>query len=179
MLKSTMGVIGRRTSEAFANVIVGNTVKELEDKYSFLRNVHIKGTKYTEIFEIITIDQDIEEIEKNKLGTTMREFLENIILSMGKNAGYYFIKEIKEDLPFPFVESIKEIGVDLDFLQLKFITEIKEFSKFNIENHDILKNVFTTIFEILDRNIGRDSAYLILNELINRYNIIKQIINTI
>ncbi len=171
MIKSTIGVIGRRTSEAYANVIVGNAVKELEGKYSFLSNVHIKGTKYTEIFEIISIDEDIEEVERNKLGTTMREFLKNIILLMGKNAGYYFIKEIKEDLPFSFVESIKEIGVDLDFLQLQFITEIKEFSKYKIENHDLLKNVFTTIFEILDRNIGRDSAYLILNEFVTRLQI--------
>lgn len=168
MLKSTIGVIGRRTSEAYANVIVGNTVKKLEEKYSFLSNVHIKGTKYTEIFEIITIDQEIEDIGKNELGTTMREFLENIIMTMGKNAGYYFIKEIKEDLPSPYVESIKEIGVDLDFLQLQFITEIKEFSKYNIENHDILKNVFTTIFEILDRNIGRDSAYSLINDFTTR-----------
>ena len=171
MIKSTIGVIGRRTSEAYANVIVGNAVKKLEGKYSFLSNVHIKGTKYTEIFEIISIDEDIEEVEKNKLGTTMKEFLENIILSMGKNAGYYFIKEIKEDLPFSFVESIKEIGVDLDFLQLQFITEIKEFSKYKIENHDLLKNVFTTIFEILDRNIGRDNAYFILNEFVTRLQI--------
>jgi hypothetical protein len=87
---------------------------------------------------------------------------------MGKNAGYYFIKEIKEDLPFNFIESIKEIGVDLDFLQLQFITEIKEFSKYSIENHDIFKNVFTTIFEILNRNIGRDSAYSLLNDFTTR-----------
>ncbi len=168
ILKTSIGIIGRRTSEAFANVIVSNAIKSLKNQYSFLKYIHIKGTKYSEIFEIISIDQEIEEIDKEIIGITTRKYIENIILSMGKNAGYYFIKEIKEDLPFSFIESIKEIGVDLDYLQLKFITEIKEFSKYKIENHDIFKNVFKKIFEILDRNIGRNSAYLLLNEFITR-----------
>ena len=171
ILKSSIGVIGRRTSEAYANVIVSNAIKNLESQYSFLKYIHIKGTKYSEIYEIVSIDQEIEEIDRETIGITTRKYIENIILSMGKNAGYYFIKEIKEDLPFPFVETIKKIGVDLDYIQLKFITEIKEFSKYKIENHDLFKNVFITIFEILDRNIDRDSAYSLINEFVTRLQI--------
>jgi hypothetical protein len=171
MLKSAIGVIGRRTSDSYANVIVDNSLGKLSERYPFLNYVHIKGTKYTEVFEIVTIDQEINEVNIEKIGNILREFLENIILQMGKNAGYYFLREIKEDLPFSYIESIKNIGVDLDYLQLKFITEIKNFSKFNIENHDIFKNVFNTVFEILDRNIGKDSAYLILSETVSRLQI--------
>lgn len=171
MLKSTIGVIGRRTSESYANVIVNNAVNELTEKYPYLSCVNIKGTKYTEIVEIVTIDQEIDEIEINKVGLVLRDFLIKIILLMGKNAGYYFLREIKEDLPFSYIEAIKDIGVDLDYLQLKFITEIKKLSELNIENHDIFKNVFITIFEILDRSIGRDSAYLILSETVSRLRI--------
>ena len=171
IIKSTIGVIGRRTSDIYANVIVGNAIHQLEDKYSFLKDVHINGAKYSEIFEIVKIDQQIESVDKKEIGTSMREFVENIILSMGKNAGYYFIREIKDDLPFDFVESIKEIGIDLDYLQLKFITEIKEFSKYRLENHDIIKNVFTTVYQILDRNMGMENAYKLLNEFVNRLQI--------
>jgi len=171
MLKSTIGVLGRRTSESYANLIVNDDIDKLSEKYPFLRYVHIKGTKYTEVFEIVTIDQEINEVGIEKIGNTLREFLENVIIQMGKNAGYYFLREIKEDLPFSYIESIKNIGVDLDYLQLKFITEIKDFSMFKIENHDILKNVFKTVFEILDRNIGRDSAYLVLSETVSRLQI--------
>ena len=33
ILRSTIGVIGRRTSEAYANIIISNALKELEEKY--------------------------------------------------------------------------------------------------------------------------------------------------
>ena len=171
MLKSTIGVLGRRTSESYANLIVNDGIDKLFENYPFLSFVHIKGIKYTEVFDIVTIDQKINEVGIEKIGNSLKEFLENVILHMGKNAGYYFIREIKEDLPFSYIESIKNIGVDLDYLQLKFITEIKDFSMFKIENHDILKNVFKTIFEILDRSVGRDSAYLVLSGTVSRLQI--------
>jgi len=171
ILRATIGVISRRTSEAYANVIIGNAVRKLENKYPFLKYVHIKGTQYTEIFEILTIDEEIENTDIKKIGESTKEFLESISRSMGKNAGYYFIKEIKEDLPYSYEQTIKNLGIDLDFLQLEFITEIKDTYKFLIENHDILKNTFKTIFEILDKNLGRDTAFKLLNEFVSRLNI--------
>ncbi len=171
ILKSTINIISRRTSEAYANVIIGNAVKGLEKKYPFLKYVHIKGTQYTEIFDILTIDEEIENTDIKKIGESTKEFIENISKAMGKNAGYFFIKEIKEDLPFTYEQTIKNLGVDLDFLQLEFITEIKDTYKFQIENYDILKTVFKAIFDVLDKNLGRDTAFRLLNEFITRLSI--------
>lgn len=169
ILKSTIDVITRRTSEAYANVIIGNAIRELLEKHSFLRYVEIQETRHTELFEVVTIASDLNRVEPQKIGKATIEFLEKIIESMGKNAGYYFIKEIKEDLPNDYEKTIKELGIDLDLLQLEFITEIKQSLKSRIRNSDILKHSIKTLFDILDREIGRDYAFSTISEVVKRF----------
>ncbi|RLF37178.1 MAG: hypothetical protein DRM99_01145 [Thermoplasmata archaeon] len=171
LLKSTIEVIGRRTSEAYANVTIGLAFQELTERYSFLKYVKIQGTQYEETFEIVTIQEEINNIDPLEVGKAARHFLNKLTKMMGKDAGYYFLREIKENLPSNYEKTIKEIGVDLDYLQMEFITEVKESFKFQIENSEILKYMITILFEILDRSEGRDSAYNILNELIQRLTI--------
>jgi hypothetical protein len=169
ILKSIIDVISRRTSEAYANVVIGNAIRELSEKHSFLRYVEIKDTRHTELFEAVTIASDLNRVEPQKIGKATIEFLEKIIISMGKNAGYYFIKEIKEDLPNDYEKTIKELGIDLDILQLEFITEIKQSLKSQIRNSDILKHSIKTLFDILDREIGRDYAFSTISEVVERF----------
>ena len=57
---------------------------------------------------------------------------------MGKDAGFYFIKEIKEDLPDEYEQSIKEYDIDFDFLQSEFITNVRLTSRSSIKNSDVL-----------------------------------------
>jgi len=169
LLKSTINVISRRTSDSYANVVISNSVKKLAKKYNFLNLVEIKNTEYHELYDAINIESDINNIETRKIGVALKDFMQEIIQAMGKSAGYYFIREIKESLSFEYEKIIKEIGVDLDYLQFQFITEKKEAFKFEIKNDDILKYFFMTLFEFLDREIGRDSAYKNLVEVVTRF----------
>jgi hypothetical protein len=164
ILRSTIGVIGRRTSEAYANVIISTAIDELREKYDFLQYIEIKGTQYKEIFDTVDIKQDINNFETKEVGEAARFFIQKIIKVMGKNAGYYFLREIKEDIPYDLEQYMKEIGVDFDLLQLQFITDIKSSSKMQIENSDVLRFTFKTLFYILDGEIGRESAYVTLSE---------------
>jgi hypothetical protein len=169
ILRTTIGVISRRTSGAYANVIIGNAIKELSEKYKFLRYIEIQRTQYTEMFDVVTIASDLNNVEKKEIGTAAKDFLEKITMSMGKNAGYYFIKEIKEDLPYDYEKTIKELGIDLDLLQLEFITEIKQSLKSQLKNSDVIKLTIKTLFDILDRELGRDFAFTTLNEIVRRF----------
>ena len=169
LLKSTINVISRRTSDAYANIVIGNSVKKLAKKYNFLNLVKIKETEYHELYDVINIEPDINNVDIGKIGVALKDFMQEIIKSMGENAGYYFIREIKESLSFEYEKIIKEIGVDFDFLQFQFITEKKEAFKFEIKNDDILKYLFMSLFEFLDREIGRDSAYKNLDEVVTRF----------
>lgn len=169
LLKSTINVISRRTSDAYANVVISNSVKKLSKKYNFLHFVEIKETEYHELYDVINIEQGINNVDIGQIGLALKDFIQEIIKVMGKSAGYYFIREIKESLSFEYEKIIKEIGVDLDYLQFQFITEKKEAFKFEIKNDDILKYLFMTLYEFLDREIGRDSAYKNLDEVVTRF----------
>jgi len=169
ILKSTISVISRRTSDAYAYTVIDNSLKKLIKKYNFFHLVKIKQAEYLEIFDVINIDSDINKIDKDLIGIAIKDLMQNIIRNMGKSAGYYFIREIKEALSFEYEKIIKEIGVDLDLLQFEFITEKKQAFKFEIRNDDILKYLFMSLFEFLDREIGRDSAYKNIDEIITRF----------
>ena len=168
ILRTTIDVISRRTSDAYANVIIGNAIKDLAKKYNFLDYVKIQGTQYTEVFDVIDIGTEINNVDLKEIGKAANEFLENIIGSMGKNAGHYFLKEIKENMPSEYGAIIKEIGVDLDFLQLKFLAELKQFSRLQIKNSEMLRNFTKILFDILDKDYGRTAAFITLNELVGR-----------
>ena len=168
ILRTTISVISRRTSDTYANVIIGNAIKDLAKKYNFLDYVEIQGTQYTEVFDIIDIDEEINNVDLKEIGKAANEFLEKITESMGKNAGYYFLIEIKEGMPFEYEEIIKGIGVDLDFLQLKFLTEVRQASRLQINISDLLRNLTKVLFDILDKDFGRDASFKTMSELVER-----------
>jgi uncharacterized protein (UPF0297 family) len=176
ILRSTMGVIRRRTSEAYANVIIGRVIEQLSEKYNFLKHVKIQGVKYNEVFDIVKIGDELESVNIKEIASASKDFMASIASSMGKNAGYYFIREIKEDLPFDYERTIRDLGVNLDLIQMDFITDIKKTFKYKINNSDVMKYTFTLLFDILDRDIGRDAAYKILSELVERLCIEHQVL---
>lgn len=177
ILRSTIGVISRRTSEAYANIVVANTIKDIEEKYNFLQYIRINENRFDEIFDIIEIDDEINDFDIKEVGKAVLEFMKKITDTMGKSAGYYFLREIKEDLTYNYELTLKEIGLDLDYLQLNFITKMKQSSKFDIKNSEILKHIITIIFEVLDKDNGRIYAYKTLNDIIRRVSIEHNVLN--
>jgi hypothetical protein len=171
LLKSTIGVIGRRTSEPYANVIVSSTIDKLKIKYPFLNSVRIIIEDYSERFDVVDINNSINVVDYKEIGRASCEFIQYIIDSMGKDAGYYFIREIRDDLPYAYEKSIKEAGLDLDILQLRFINDIKQHNKFEIKNDVILRYMLLVLYEVLERDSGRNFAYETINETVNRSNI--------
>ncbi len=168
ILKSTLGVISRRTSEPYANMILEKVLADLGDKYDFLKKVKIEKDRFNETIDVIDLDYEINDVSIDMVASAIRDFMIRIANLMGKDAGFYFIKEIKEDIPYEYENKIKEIGVDLELIQSEFITEVKTSFKTGTNNSEILKHVFTVLYEIIEKESGRKSAYEILNDLIIR-----------
>lgn len=168
LLKSTIGVVSRRTSDAYASVIIGGAIKDLSNEYRFLKYVNILNARYNEAYDTVEINEEINRVNVIDIGKASSAFIKRITKRMGKNAGYYFIKEIKEDLPTNHEKIIKEIGLDFDYLQTEFLTEMKETFMDTIQNYDIIKYCITIFYESLERKIGRDATYKVLNDFIMR-----------
>jgi len=169
ILKSIIGVISRRTSEKYANVIISNVVKDLQLKYDFLKFIKISGSEYSELLENLKIENEINYIDSKEVGLALKELIEKVTHSMGQSAEFFFIKEVKDGLPFGIDDLLRNLGVDLNMMQLDYITEKKGEHLLDIENSELLFSVFKSIFEILDKEISRDYAYKTINELVDRF----------
>jgi len=168
LLKTVVDVISRRTSEVYAVVIIDRIIGELRKKYDFLRYIQIKIAQYWESVEIVNVESDINKVEQEKLNMFLVEFFKKLTESMDKSAGYYFIREIKENLPLNFESIMKKSGLDLDVLQLEYITEIKVLNKLKIENSEMLRIVLKVLFDILDIESDRKNAIQALNYIVTR-----------
>lgn len=179
LLRSTIGVISRRTSEAYANVVISNAIRDLSEKNLLFKYIEIVDSQFNEVYDVAEIDDKINEVIIEEIGKSTKEFIQRITKSMGKNAGFYFIKEIKEDLPYDYAKSMKEIGVDFDFIQLDFLTKVKQNLQFEIKHSEILKYIITVLYEILEKDEGRNYSYSLISELIDRLSIKYQVLKNI
>ncbi len=168
LLKTVVDVIGRRTSEVYAVVVIDRIIGELRKKYDFLKYIQIKVAQYWESVEIVNVEPDINKVDQEKLNIFIIEFFKKLTTSMDKSTGYYFIREIKENLPLNFESIMKKSGIDLDLLQLEYITEVKVLNKLKIENSEMLKIVLKILFDIMDIESDRKNAIQTLNYIVTR-----------
>ena len=168
ILKSTLSVIGRRTSEPYAKMIVGGILKKLSSKYVFLNLIKIEKDSFKEDSDLLDIDEKVNNVEFNLIADLITDLMITLANQMGKDAGFYFIKEIKEDIPYNYEIKIKDAGVNLEYIQSKFLTEIKSNFRYSIENHQVVKYVFSLIYQIIEDDFGKKYAFETLSELILR-----------
>ncbi|MCK5458925.1 MAG: hypothetical protein KAI20_03470 [Thermoplasmatales archaeon] len=178
-MKSIVEVIGRRSSEDYALVMLGNTIKKLKEIHYFLRFLQIKNTRYSEIKNVVTIDSSINEIDSEDLGKAMQEIIGMVVTAMGKDAGFFFVKEIKNKIGPNYEIALRNMGVDLDFMQFSFEVDKKQTRTLTIENSDVFRLVLKTLIALIEKEIGRDFAISTVTKLIeeyaNKYDFLKNI----
>jgi len=178
-LKSIVEVIGRRSSEDYALVMLGNTIKKLQERHYFLRFLQIKNTRYSEIKYVVTIDSSINEIDSEDLGKAMQEIVGMVVTAMGKDAGFFFVKEIKNKIGPNYEIALRNMGVDLDLMQFSFEVDKKQTRTLTIENSDVFRQVLKTLIALIEKEIGRDFAISTVTKLIeeyaNKYDFLKNI----
>lgn len=169
VLGTILEVIKRRTSEAYAIMAVNSAIKNISGKYSYLNHIEIKSLSLSESVGKADIKIDTTFIKREEIGGSISDLIKKISDSMGRDIGYYFIREIKEEMPPDFQELLIELNVHLDFLQMEYIVNVKRINRHHIENSEALKHVFNAIFDILERENGRRRTISTLRELIGRF----------
>ncbi len=149
--------------------MLGNTIKKLQEKYYFLRFLQTKNTRYSEIENVVTADSSINEIDPEDLGKAMQEIVGMVVTEMGKNAGFFFVKEIKNKIGPNYGIALRNMGVDLDFMQFSFEVNKKQTRTLTIKNSDVFRRVLKTLIALIEKEIGRDFAISTIKKLIEKY----------
>ena len=127
MLKKLIDISSRKTTEGHAVSTMYESIKKLENKYDFLRHITIKDARFLEIGEPITVMSDINIVKSDNVGEALYDIITTMNNALGKDAGHFFIKELRDNIEADYQSSIEEMGLDLGLMQLE--NEIKKLEK--------------------------------------------------
>jgi len=119
MLTILINISGRKTTAGHAALTMDTLIKRLAEKYDFLKHVEINDTRFSEITDPVTVMSDIDTVGSNEMGKALHAIIRTMNESLGKDAGYFFIKEIQSSLEDEFHSAIEKMGVNLSFMQLE------------------------------------------------------------
>lgn len=127
LLNILINISGRKTDRGHAVFTLDAVMKKLEDKYDFLKHVQIKDTRYIEDVDTVSVMSDINVVDSSEMGRALQDIITTMDSSLGKDAGHFFIKELRTSLDDDYKTSISDMGVDLSLMQLE--REVKELEK--------------------------------------------------
>ncbi len=127
VLTTLLNISGRKTSREHAVMIMGSLLKQLEPRYDFLKNVEVKDTRFIEDEESVNVISDLNSVSGNEVGKAINDIISMMNNSLGKNAGYFFFKEISKGIDDEYQTTMKDMGVDLGLMQLQ--REVEEMEK--------------------------------------------------
>lgn len=127
ILQKIIDISTRKTTEGHAVSTMNGLIKKLEEKYNFLRHVEIKDARFLEIAEPITVMSDINVVKSNNVGEALYDIITTMNNTLGKEAGHFFIKELRDNIEEEYYSTIEEMGLDLSVMQLEY--EVNELEK--------------------------------------------------
>ena len=127
VISTLINVSSRKTDLGFAISTMNSLIKQLENKYDFLKHVQIRDIRYSEENEAVSIVSDMNNVDPKDMGQAIHAIITTMNRSLGKNAGHFFMKEIQNNLGDDYNSTIKDLGVDLSLLQLEH--EVSEWRK--------------------------------------------------
>jgi len=127
ILQALINISGRKTTKIQAISTMDELIKKLQDKYDFLKHIEIKDTRFMENEEPVSVMSDIDSVKSNYVGKALYDIIKTMNLNLGKEAGYFFIKELKNNIGEDYYSTIEEMGLDFGVMQLEF--EVNEMTK--------------------------------------------------
>ena len=162
-LQVAIRIIGRKTSEEYAAVIIRNMIHQLQPTYPFLQYVKIRDTRFLEFESSVSTQEELNTINPKEVGSALKDLINKIMKSMGKTAGYFFIREVREKIGVDYDISLaKTMNVDLTFLQSTFIIEKKSVNLLHIETSDVIRRLLKTMIEFIEKQTSRAYAIELL-----------------
>jgi len=119
-LFSLVNVASIKTSDDYAWSTIKKLITELISNYDFLKYISIGELKNLQnSIEDINIVSKMNSVEQKELGKAIQDLIDLYKKYLGKRAGFFFIREFKENLGSEYYSIIKNIGVDLRLIDLQ------------------------------------------------------------
>ena len=120
VLQTLIAISSRKTTSVHAISTLYDSINKLKEKYSFLKHVEIKDTTFLELEDPVTVLSEIDGVGSNKIGRALHDIIQTVNFNLGKDAGYFFIKELRSRMGHEYVSTIEDMGLDLGLMQLEF-----------------------------------------------------------
>jgi hypothetical protein len=127
ILKNLINISSRKTTAGFAISTMDDLIKKLTDKYDFLKHIEVKDTRFSESDNAISVMADINKIKSNEIGNALYDIIKTMNVALGKNAGHFFIKELRSNINDFYYARVEDMGLDLGLMQLE--NEVDDMTK--------------------------------------------------
>jgi len=117
ILKGLYVVASRRATPSFAVAVIGAIIRTLEQRYDFLKHVIINSEGGSD--DIVDFDSDLNSVDAARVGKAVEAIVQVVYMDLKEKAGLYFIKEVKRNVGEEIILNLKDVGVDLELLQLQ------------------------------------------------------------
>lgn len=179
VLRSVVDIIGRRSSEHYAVVMVGTVIRNLSKSYPLISQISIKSTQFTESSQLITVPSSVNSLTATEFHDILEKILAEITSSIGKTAGNFFLKELKETIGSSYDTALVNIGIDLGFLQFQQLAEKRQKPVQVSDPLTVLKHTLQVLLNILTKETSMDLSFstitFYLQELRPSYPFLKSI----
>jgi hypothetical protein len=169
IVETIIDIIGRKTSQEYAAITIQNILRRLQLKYPFLHGIEIKNSRSLELESSVSVNDSLNTIAPKDVGLALKDLITKIIKSLGKTAGYFFIRETREKIGIEYDKILlKEMNVDLTLLQSTIIVENKSINVLEIQKSDVLRRFLKTLLEAVEKQSSKAFAFSLLQQLLTR-----------
>jgi hypothetical protein len=168
-IETIIEIIGRKTSQEYAAVTIQNLVKKLQLTYPFLREIEIKNTRSLEMEGSVSVKDALNTIAAKDVGRALKELVTKIMISFGKTAGYFFIRETREKIGIEYDRFLlKTMNVDLSLMQSTLIVENKSINILEIQKSDVIRRFLKVLLEAVEKQTSKSFAIACLKQHIDK-----------
>jgi hypothetical protein len=164
-IETIIEIIGRKTSEEYAAVTIRNLLKKIQPTYPFLREIAVKNTRSLELEGNVTVGDALNSIPPKQVGNALKELIIKIMNSLGKTAGYFFIRETREKIGIDYdITLLKTMDVDLTLMQSTYIVEKKTINVLEIQKSDVMRRILKILMEVVEKQTSKSFAITFLKQ---------------
>ncbi len=169
VVETIIEIIGRKTSQEYAVVTIQNLLKKLRLIYPFLREIDIKNSRSLELEGTVSVNESLNAVSPKDIGQALKELVSKIMITLGKTAGYFFIREIREKIGIEYdTFLLKAMNVDLTLMQSTLIVENKSINVLEIQKSDVIRRLLKVLLEVLERQTSKSFAIACLQQKIDK-----------